>query len=219
VLIRTTGPREVERIAHQTYRNESAIVLTGHIPAKPAIVGTELPAARRGELSARTRLGVVPPTPLEMLLPGETAVSDPVLLAADDAAPPGPDVALQHMLGTTRVRGPKLGVYWETYGYAPGDSVDVAVVIARHETLSTMRKIGMKLHVAHDINGSVAVRWTEPQAGHSSWTIPGVIPIQARSIRLDLSKIEPGHYSVQVLVGRKGAVPVVSTRDFVFEGI
>ena len=75
----------------------------------------------------------------------------------------------------------------------------------------------MALRVAHDINGSVAVRWGEPQAGHESWTIPGVVPILARSIRLDLSQIEPGHYIVQVMVGRHGALPAVSSREFVLE--
>jgi len=218
VLVRTTAPHDVKKLPHQTFRNETSIVLTGHIPAKPAIVGTELPAARRGELSARTRLGVVPPAPLTALRPGETAISDPVLIATDDAPPPGPDGALERMLGSTHVRGPKVGVYWETYGYAPGDSVDVAVVIARHEPPSKIRRLGMLLHVAHDLNGSVAVRWGEPQAGHSAWTVPGVVPIQARSIRIDLSRVEPGHYSVQVLVGRRGGVPVSSSRDFVFEG-
>jgi hypothetical protein len=76
----------------------------------------------------------------------------------------------------------------------------------------------MLLHVAHDINGSVAVRWEEPQPGHSAWTIPGVVPIQARSVRLDLSRIEPGHYSVQVLMGRHGGLPISARRDFVYEG-
>jgi hypothetical protein len=218
VLIRTTEPRSVERVPHQTFRNETAIVLTALIPPKPAVVGTELRAAQKGELSARTRFGVVPPPALEALRPGETAISDPVLIATDDGQPPGPDRALQRMLGSTRVRGAKVGVYWETYGYAPGDSVDVAVIISRHESISKVRRLGMLLHVAHDLNGSVAVRWGEPQSGHSSWTIPGVVPIQARSVRVDLSRIEPGHYSVQVLVGKRGGVPVSANRDFIFEG-
>jgi len=219
VLVRTTAPREVEKIKHQTFRNETAIVLTAHVAAKPAVIGAELPGARKGDLSARTRLGIVPPPPLDALRPGETAVSDPVLIGSDDAPPPGPDRALEHMLGTTRVRGAKVGVYWETYGYEASDSVDVAVVITRRETLSKMRKLGMFLRVAHDINGSVAVRWGEPQPGHSAWSIPGVVPIQARSVRLDLSRLEPGHYSVEVQVARKGALPVTSRRDFVFEGM
>src|SRR5262249_12214896 len=74
VLIRTTAPHEVQKVPHQTFRNETAIVLTAHVAAKPAVVGTELPGAQKGDLSARTRLGITPPQPLEALRPGETAV-------------------------------------------------------------------------------------------------------------------------------------------------
>ena len=220
VLIRTTGPDDIERLEHQTFKNSKAIVITANIKSKPAVFGAEFPASQKGELSARTRFGIIPPLPLATLRHGEAAISDPVLIGADDDAPPGPDRALQEMLGSTRVRGAKVGVYWETYGYAAGDSVDVAVVISRHEPISKVRRIGMLLHLAHDLNGQVAVRWGEPTPGHSSWTVPGVVPIQARSIRLDLSRIEPGHYTVQVLVGKHGstAPPLTSSRDFVFEG-
>lgn len=112
-------------------------------------------------------------------------------------------------------------MYWETYGWAAGDSVDVAVVITRKESLSKLRRLGMLMRVASSPNGSVAVRWGEPQPGHSSWTIPGVVPIQARSIRVDLSRIEPGHYMVTVFVNKHGstAPPITSSRDFVFEGV
>ncbi|HEY4131089.1 MAG TPA: hypothetical protein VGM50_10750, partial [Gemmatimonadaceae bacterium] len=218
ILIRTTGPRDVQQIPHETLRNSAAMVLVAHIPAEPAIVGTELRAPSSGEPAARTRVGVMPPLPLSALKPGELAISDPVLLAADDARPAGPDQALSKMLGSRHVRSDKLGLYWETYGVAPGDSVDVAVVITRHESLSKMRRMGMFLRVAHDINGSVAVQWTEPHAGHDSWTIPGAAPIQARSIQMDLSRLEPGHYNVQVRVRREGTgLPVIAGRDFVLE--
>lgn len=217
VLVRTTAPRKVERLPHDAVRNPTALVVTGRIPTSPAVVGVELPAASRGELSARTRFGVVPPTPLVALRPGETAISDPVLIASGEDHPSSPEAALHRMLGSTRVRDRKVGVYWETYGYRADDSVDVAVIITRNEKLSKMRKLGMFLRVAHDINGSVAVRWREPQAGHDSWSIPGTVPIQARSISVDLSGIEPGNYIVEVQVGRHGALPVSATREFVLE--
>lgn len=217
VLVRTTSPQTIDKIGHQTFRNERAIVFTGHIPAEPAIIGAEMLATQPGDASARTRLGVIPPAPLSALKPGETAISEPILLVADDAQPSSPEDALGRMLGTTRVTGAKMGVYWETYGFAPGDSVDVSVVISRHERLSKLRRIGMFLRVAQDINGSVAVRWSEPQAGHDSWAIPAVVPIQARSIKVDLSRLEAGHYSVEVLVGRRGALPVSASRAFVLE--
>ena len=218
VLMRTTSPDEIERLKRRAMRNATALVLTARISAAPAVVGTEV-LGPRGELSLRTRFGIMPPAPLSELTPGETAISDPVLISTDES-PNDPDGALGQMLGTTVVRAKKIGVYWETYGYGAGDSVDVAVIVARHEPLSKFRRLGMKLRVAHDINGSVAVRWSEPQAGHDSWTIPSRVPIQARAVGLDLSRLEPGHYTVQVLAGRRGAVgvpPVMARRDFVLE--
>jgi hypothetical protein len=217
-LIRTTSPDEIERMSRRAVRNPTALVLTARIPATPAVVGMEL-LAPRGELSLRTRFGIMPPATLSELKPGETAISEPVLISSDES-PSDPDGALGQMLGTTVVRAKKIGVYWETYGYGAGDSVDVAVIVARREPLSRFRRLGMKLRVASDINGSVAVRWSEPQAGHDSWTIPSRVPIQARAVGLDLSRLEPGRYRVEVVASRRGvagAPTVTASRDFVIE--
>ena len=213
VLIRTTSPDDIKRLQRHALLNATSLVLTARIPGSPAVVGTEV-LAPHGELSLRTRFGITPPKPLSALKPGETAISDPVLISTPESSN-GADAALGLMLGSTVVRTHKIGVYWETYGYAAGDSVDVAVIISRNEPLSKFRRLGMKLRLAHDINGSVAVRWTEPQAGHDSWTIPARVPIQARAVGLDLSRLEPGNYRVQVLAGRAGGVPVTASRDFV----
>ncbi|PYP76107.1 MAG: hypothetical protein DMD35_19435 [Gemmatimonadetes bacterium] len=215
VLVRTTAPGAIERVPRRAMQNPSALVVTAHVPGIPAVVGTEV-LAPRGQLSLRTRFGIVPPAPLSALKSGEVAISDPVLLSGVEASN-GPEGALGQMLGSTVVRTRKIGLYWETYGYAAGDSVDVALVITRTEKLSAMRRLGMKLHVAHDINGSVVVRWSEPQAGHDSWAIPSRVPIQARAVALDLSQLEPGHYSVQVQAGRRGGLPVTATKEFVLE--
>lgn len=217
VLVRTTSPDSIQILPRRATRNATALVLTGRIPSSPAVIGTEV-LAPRGELSLRTRFGITPPAALSALKPGEAAVSEPVLLATAESSN-GPEGALAQMLGSTAVRSKKIGVYWETYGYAPGDSVDIALVITRTEKLSVFRKLGMKLRVAHDINGSVGVRWSEPQAGHDSWTIPSRVPIQARVVALDLAQLEPGHYSVQVQASRRGelGLPVTATRDFVIE--
>jgi hypothetical protein len=218
VLIRTTSPDSIQRLPRHAVRNASALVMRARIPATPAVVGTEV-LAPRGELSLRTRFGITPPTPLSALKPGETAISEPVLLATAERQD-GSDGAIGQMLGTTNVRGKKIGVYWETYGYAAGDSVDVAMIITRTEKLSAFRKIGMKLRIAHDINGSVAVRWSEPQAGHDSWSIPSKVPIQARAVGLDLSQLEPGHYMVTVSASRKGAVaPMVDGKPGVVPSV
>ena len=133
VLVRTTAPHVIESSQHQTFSNGSRSSLPATFLRNPRSSARRCGPRRSGELSARTRFGVTPPAPLSALRPGETAISDPVLIAVDGAAPTNASGALHQMLGSTRVTGPKVGVYWETYGYAPGDSIDVAVVIVRHE--------------------------------------------------------------------------------------
>ena len=128
-------PHDVARLASSACRaarcaTRRALVLTARIPASPAVVGTEV-LAPRGELSVRTRFGITPPAPLSALKPGEAAISEPVLISTAESSN-GADGALGQMLGSTVVRAQKIGVYWETYGYAAGDSVDVAVIITRH---------------------------------------------------------------------------------------
>ena len=86
--------------------------------------------------------------------------------------------------------------------------MDVAIVIERRESLSKLRRLGMLLRVAHNLNGSVAIRgpatgtylldhsWCRADPGEEHW--------------LDLSPIEPGRYIMQVMVGRRGGLPVRS---------
>jgi hypothetical protein len=217
-LVRTTAPDSIERLKRHAVRNPTSIVLRAHIPSGSAVVGAEV-LAPRGETSVRTRFGITPPATLSALKPGEAAISEPVLIGTSESATSA-EGALDQMLGSSVVKARKIGVYWETYGYAAGDSVDVAMIITRTEKLSAFRKIGMKLRIAHDINGSVAVRWSEPQAGHDSWSIPSKVPIQARAVGLDLSQLEPGHYMVTVSASRKGAVaPMVDGKPGVVPSV
>lgn len=82
-----------------------------------------------------------------------------------------------------RVRDAKqVGVYWESDGFRQGDTVEVSVQIERVNQLSKVRRIGMAFRVSMDPNFTVTARWTEPQPGRSSQSIPGTIPILARHI-------------------------------------
>ena len=102
MLIRTTSPDSIERLQRRAVQNATSLVLTARIPASPAVVGTEV-LAPRGELSVRTRFGITPPAPLSALKPGETAISDPVLISTPESST-GADAALGQMLGSTVVR-------------------------------------------------------------------------------------------------------------------
>ena len=130
MLIRTTSPDRLERSDSatpcETRRARPDGAHSGQSGDRRH--GSARAAAARCRL--RTRFGVTPPAPLSALKPGETAISDPVLIATTDVRT-APTRRSAQMLGSTACAAQKVGVYWETYGYAPGDSVDVAVIITR----------------------------------------------------------------------------------------
>jgi hypothetical protein len=139
--------------------------------------------------------------------PGEIAVSDPLLFQPSDGTEPlpdGPDAAIARMLTTTRLRGVRrLGLYWESYGVAAGDTVDVAVRLERRDGTGLLRRLAARLHMLSERDGAVAVRWREPQPGRAAArVIDGPVPVQSRSLVLDVSGLPPGSYWLDVSVAR-----------------
>src|SRR5205085_4704676 len=112
---------------------------------------------------ARSRFGVKPPPPLSSMPRGDAAMSDPVILvvpANTNALPNDADAAIALMNGSTTLAAgtSSIGVYWETYGIAAGDSVEVTV---------SLRGAG----------SPVTSSWREPQPGHAVRTLAGAMPI------------------------------------------
>jgi hypothetical protein len=193
------------------------LVVRGDLRPRPTVLGVEYSAdARRA--GGRTRYGITPPNTLASMAPGETAISEPVILRApsdDRALPNEPERALAFMAGSTRLSVVRrLGVYWETYGFQPGDTVDVAVWIERSTPQSVMRRIGNALRITTDLNTPVATTWTEPQPARIAFRVPGAVPIIARSVVLDVSQLALGDYWLDVAVGRPGQPPVRSRKRF-----
>ena len=189
------------------------------IPSRPQLVSLELYGDRPRGIVARTRLGVVPPPPLSALGPGEIAISDPVLVRP----PPGdvypvddPTRALSLMYGTLVYRNvERVGVYWETYGVNPGDSVELSIRIERHlPPPGVLRRIGFALGIGQRRDAGVGVAWREPRLGSQPSPIPGPVPIHGRNLTLDMSSLEPGDYSLTVTLARLRGTPVVATRPF-----
>jgi hypothetical protein len=151
--------------------------------------------------------------------PGELAISDPVLLlppADGTDLPTATESILGRMAGSTRLqKGARVGVYWETYGFAATDSVEVAVWIERHTPQGILRRFGNALTITTDLNTPVAQSWTESQLGRNAQLIPGAVPIIGRSIVLDASNLPGGEYWLDVVVRKSGSEPVRSRRSFI----
>lgn len=194
-------------------------VLMSPLAARAQIISAELaPADGATGLAARVRRAVQPPPPLSVLPAGETAISAPLFFRPDtDGDPPTTAAAaITRMLGSLTITEPRVGVYWETYGIAPGDTVDVAIRIGNREHRGFLRRLGATLGVVDAESGGIGIRWREPRIGRrDGLTWAGDIPIQARSLVFDVSRLRPGRYTVEVSVARAGATPVVSEREIV----
>jgi hypothetical protein len=121
------------------------------------------------------------------------------------------------MVGTSLVsKAGKLGVYWETYGFAPSDSIEVAVWIERHTPQGLARRFGIALRIATDLNTPVAMGWQEPQTSGNRTMVPsGPVQIIGHSVVLDTSKLPPGNYWLDVAVRKRGHDPVRGRTNFV----
>jgi hypothetical protein len=189
------------------------------MPDSPALVSVEVPWDTAQKPGARARFAITPPTPLFRMKKGETGISDPVLLIApaNGAALPNDATAVipAMMGGTTLASGiKKVGVYWETYGYAATDTVDVSVRVQRQTPLTLLEQATSSL-AGIGGNTPLTFSWREPAAGHATHTVTGSVPIQMRSVVLEISALRPGAYTLEVTVGRPGQAPVRSERAFV----
>lgn len=225
MLLTSPRPDTIRIVAQRRARNGASLVLSGVILAEPALVGVEIPGRGRDGASARLRFGLFPPSTLSAMAKNEVAVSEPVLLdagaaaggeasAIDDAG-----VAISRMLGSVRLKHvDRLGVFFESYGLQSGDTVDVSVRIERSTAPTTLHRIGMALRVSDDPNGAVEVKWREPQPGRSSRSISaGRVPVQARSLTLNIARLKRGDYTLDVTIGKPGVPPARSRRAFVIE--
>jgi hypothetical protein len=216
-LLVSSHPDAVRQIARVRAAVGTALVLQAPTASGPALVGVELPGDSARPTAARARFGIAAPPSLATMRPGEIAVSDPLLFQPSDgteALPDGADAAIARMLTTTRLRGVRrLGLYWESYGVAAGDTVDVAVRLERRDRTRLLRRLAERLHMASEQDGAVAVRWREPQPGRAAArVIDGPVPVQSRSLVLDVSGLPPGRYWLDVSVARPGQTAAVQGR-------
>jgi hypothetical protein len=216
-LVVSPGPDSVN-ITRKTVPLDVVTTWRTTIPARPAIIAVEARTTWPYSPTARTRFGIVTPAPLSVMAPGEIAISEPALVRpphGSDRPASDPDVALEEMLGTTRLRDmSRVGIYWETYGIAANDSVDVSVRIDRLGQPSVFRRLGTALHMAERVDGSATVRWKEPQSVIATTNIPGPVPIQARNVTIDLSRLVPDRYSITVMVSRANGQTATASREF-----
>ena len=220
MLLTTTTPEHVDSLDQRNVRGGETVVLQSRILPAPRLLAVEAMGAGATRLDARIRYGIVPPPPLSAMAPREIAISDPALIDMNAAAADSPlpdESMLERLLGTVTL-GPeqrRVGLYWETYGVDAGDTVIVSVSMTSVQDLGGLRRLGMALNVASDPRRSLQIRWTEPSPQHNTRTLTGPVPVQLRSLVLNMSQLSPGPYALTVSIERPGVGSASSQRRVV----
>ncbi|MEO7997562.1 MAG: hypothetical protein ABI852_08960 [Gemmatimonadaceae bacterium] len=218
VMLVTPGPDSVEILGTQQISRSATLEMQGRISSVPTLFALEISDPKPDGVDARTRRGIIPPATLSAMKPGEVALSDPAILriALGDSGLASPsDALLNQMAGSTNISLASLhriGVYWESYGIRDNDTVSVSVRMVRRESLSAFRRLGMAINVAGNPNSSVKITWREPDRGHIRRTIDGAVPIQVRTVLLDISNLQPGPYDLITEMSKGPNVIATSSR-------
>ncbi len=184
--------------------------VTAQLPATPTVLSLEVPSRNAYEPAHRLRFGVQPPSSLSQMGANEVSMSQPafILLPAFGApAITNPDSAIARLAGSTDLpRNVPLALYWESYGFAAGDTIDVQLQILRRDG-SALRSIGAFFGIADARRDSVSIGWREPDNARNAEVIPALIPAVARAVSVDVRTLEAGTYVFRVEMRRKdGAI-------------
>lgn len=203
MLLTSTGPNRVDSLAQVIAHSGSTVAIRGLINPGPAVAAIEASTGGRSLLDARVRFGVRPPMPLDSMKSRDVALSEPAVLdlkdGKTDLSAPSEDL-LDHMLGSVQLNAQtrRIGLYWESYGLSATDTVAISIRITSDAALSAARRLGIAVNVASHPNRSIEQRWTEPDAQRGTRTLEGPVPVQMRTIALNLSQLEPGPYVIEV---------------------
>lgn len=171
---------------------------SGAMPDEPALLSLEVAPRTVREPAHRRRFAVRPPPALARMADTAVAISDPafVLLPEFGARPPAdPDTVLARLTGSTQLpRNVPLALYWESYGFPPGDTTSVEVRIVRRDGDGALRRLGAAFGLADAQRDSITIRWREPDPGRDARVLPAIRPTVGRGIGVDIRNLAPGRY-------------------------
>lgn len=220
LLLSARADNDIDTVAQAVSRTGARVAVRGVLRRQPVALSLEAVVRDTQRVTARARFGVVMPPTLRAMQSGDVGISD---LAILDGSSDAGDLRetqeglLNHMLGslTLGASSRRVGLYWETYGIAPSDTVTVAVTVQPDVAPGAVRRLGMALRLVSDPTRSLSIRWTEPHPQHHTFTINGAVPAILRSVMLNLDKLTPGQYIVRVSIERLGKPGTSSERRLV----
>src|SRR5690606_9180280 len=142
------------------------------------------------------------------VVPGLVSLSDLLLFEpAGEVLPDSLPDALPRVRGSERVSpGESLGLYWEIYGLDVSENPSVAMSLRLLEgRKGWLRRLAERAGLLREV-APVRLRWEEA-------TQDG--PYMARSITIQVPDVDPGTYTLELMVDAAGREPLTVRRDLV----
>ena len=217
VLFQSRSATDLAGVAAFGGQVSKTLVIDAPLLAGATLLGIEIPGDST-RAAARTRFGVEILPPLASLA-GARALSVPLLDQPSDDATNAldSDAATRHMFGSTTFAGiRRIGVYWEGYGFAATDTIDLELRLNREDRPGLIARAAGAIGLGGDDGTNVDIRWREaPGSGRAIQRSEGSVPVQMRSIVLDVARLERGTYTLQLSMQRVGGLPETSKRTLV----
>ncbi len=135
----------------------------------------------------------------------------------NSATPVDADAAARRMYPTTTFTGVRrFGVYWESYGVPAADTADIELHVTRTDSPGFAARLVDIFRPGSTRAEKLDVRWRE-SSGNSGAIIQmeGNVPVQMRSVVVDLARLPKGSYLLQVTMRTRRAALLTAERAFV----
>ena len=217
-LIGGTSEYSMRAVAQSDVRRGDVMRLSAALSSTPIVLSAELFVRITPAVAHRRRYGVRLPPALAEMRPGDVALSDLLFMrlpSRTTKVPDQPDEAARLMAGSLSFeRTLPLAVYWESYGLAASDTVDVEVRVRRDHDISVARRIGAALGAVSSLRDSISIRWREPDARRGATAIAARTPVIGRSLSLEVSELPPGTYLLAIEMRKRTRNAVRTERRF-----
>lgn len=213
------APATTRTLAQSFVGEGHTLRLLTQLKSQPIVMSAEILPRTGLEQAQRRRYGVHPPPTLREMKANEVALSDPVIMRMPNRAMPVPtDQAsvLRYMAGGLEFpKEEPLAIYWESYGFIFGDTVQFELKFRRDDNRNAARVVGGLLGMVSDLRDSVSIKWSEPDNRHSAVALAASKPTVGRSLAIDLNALDPGTYVVSIEMRKSATVFARSERRFV----
>ncbi len=221
VLAGSTGPDDVYTLREAAHLGSSTLRFDVHMPSAPRMMlSTEVLVPAMPQVALRDRRGVSLPSTLQDMAPGSVALSEPMMLALPSGVavtPTDPDSAAAFLAGTLAfARTAPLALYWESYGFAATDTVDVSLRIVRDDDAGRVRRVGEVLGLVGERRDSVLITWREPDVRRGRVVeAASSVTVLSRGLQLNVEALPAGTYRLVLELLRADGARARSERRFV----